>query len=229
MLATLGRPFPTRLFSFSSSLSKLGPPAGRSRATSSSSSTWSSPCKPGHDPSSWPEEEELLVYPQDDPIVQQLLRLRPTLKAIPSATSENKEIRWHLVRKGLQADSLTLEPHYLGKKKLSDEETATIWEKSIQRRLGERILLPGSPGPGTEGYYSGCARLQLEVAAALRAVEMASYISRAYQRTFSTPEKVEKSDDSPVTVADFAVQAVVLDYLHRLVRPCPCFFITRPS
>ena len=54
-----------------------------------------------------------------------------------------------------------------------------------------------------------------EMRAACEAVRLASMICVETQRTLTSAEKVSKSDDSPVTVADFAAQALVTYVLEK--------------
>jgi len=57
------------------------------------------------------------------------------------------------------------------------------------------------------------------LAAAREAVAKASVICRAVQRDLSAIRSITKDDKSPVTVADFAAQAVVADILRRHLGP----------
>ena len=56
-----------------------------------------------------------------------------------------------------------------------------------------------------------------ELAAAVDAVRAAARVCRAVQARLVTAETLEKKDKSPVTVADFASQAIVC---AKLWRPC---------
>lgn len=51
--------------------------------------------------------------------------------------------------------------------------------------------------------------------AACEAVQLASELCRETQAVLASNERVQKQDDSPVTVADFAAQAVVSYWLLR--------------
>lgn len=55
---------------------------------------------------------------------------------------------------------------------------------------------------------------QLERSEAVRAVAIANALARRVQRTFEAGSALSKADSSPVTVADFAVQALVVHRLH---------------
>jgi 3'(2'), 5'-bisphosphate nucleotidase len=57
----------------------------------------------------------------------------------------------------------------------------------------------------------------VELDAAIRAVRRATQASRAVQQRLISPETIEKKDKSPVTVADFASQAVVAATLAELL------------
>ena len=59
------------------------------------------------------------------------------------------------------------------------------------------------------GAYDG------ELAAGIEAVRAAARVCRAVQRRLVTAESLEKQDKSPVTVADFASQAIVCERLER--------------
>ena len=58
------------------------------------------------------------------------------------------------------------------------------------------------------------ARLSEEVAVAMQAVRLAARVCQAVQKSISR-DAIEKKDKSPVTVADFASQAVVCRALHE--------------
>ena len=51
--------------------------------------------------------------------------------------------------------------------------------------------------------------------AACEAVKLASELCRETQAVLASNERVQKQDDSPVTVADFAAQAIVSYWLLR--------------
>lgn len=58
-------------------------------------------------------------------------------------------------------------------------------------------------------------RYHRELLAAHHAVRQASIVTRAVQRSLSAEHRIRKPDDSPVTIADFAAQGVVLHELRR--------------
>jgi 3'(2'), 5'-bisphosphate nucleotidase len=59
-----------------------------------------------------------------------------------------------------------------------------------------------------------------ELAVALDAVHRASTVTAAIQHHLSIGQRLTKSDDSPVTVADFAAQAVVCSLLREALPEC---------
>jgi len=60
-----------------------------------------------------------------------------------------------------------------------------------------------------------------DLAAAIEAVRAASRVCREVQRRLVSAETLEKKDKSPVTVADFASQAVISRYLTAMAEECP--------
>ncbi len=59
-----------------------------------------------------------------------------------------------------------------------------------------------------------------ELSTALAAVHLASMVTAAIQHHLTGGQRLTKSDDSPVTVADFAAQAVVCDVLRAALPGC---------
>ncbi|KAF5832069.1 hypothetical protein DUNSADRAFT_12182 [Dunaliella salina] len=76
-----------------------------------------------------------------------------------------------------------------------------------------RISLPmasaAQQAPLSQAKYSA------ELAAAADAVRLASRVCETVQKDLAESEKADKQDDSPVTVADYAAQAVVAWSLSR--------------
>lgn len=140
----------------------------------------------------------------------------------------NNAIVWSMHRDGVQLDCIELEDMYLGKKKYSDAETAEKWAEMLQKRA-TALLSPCSQPPFGDG-----GDLQMELNAAIAAVQRASFMSRSIQRKVLFAESNDESertgaptvggkftgsickeDKSPVTIADFAVQAIVIDALSN--------------
>lgn len=81
---------------------------------------------------------------------------------------------------------------------------------SIRRRRRAKMT-PRAAQTIVDGYPK-------EMTHAARAVQLAGSLCRKVQFALQRGEKVSKSDDSPVTVADFAAQAVIS---YALARECP--------
>ena len=125
---------------------------------------------------------------------------------------------WTSYRNGIQLDSLVLEDQYLGKLKYSDKETAQIWIDSIKARLVAKLSPDSLHAP-----------LSHELDVAIDVVQRAAYVIRSLQQILlnpasqhpinqileTTPHSISssKTDNTPVTVADFAIQALVIDTL----------------
>lgn len=163
------------------------------------------------------QSKEYIMVPRNSQIslntVEKLCKKRPNVIILPVDALDGKikpmdEIRWLLFRNGLNIDSTVLESHHLGKVALSEEETAQQWHINIERRsaLLQRPLNLGDGG-----------RYQSELNAAIAIVQRASYASRSLQQRSNilTKGAVNKLDTSPVTVADFSVQAIVINALHK--------------
>jgi 3'-phosphoadenosine 5'-phosphosulfate (PAPS) 3'-phosphatase len=120
---------------------------------------------------------------------------------------------WTSYRGDLQIDSTILEPFYLGRKKSSDEETAVQWRLQTQRRL--ELFDAARPTTTTDGTKLGDGgKFQAELNEAISIVQFTSHLSRSLQhKFFAGTEAVSKGDRSPVTIADFAVQALILERL----------------
>ena len=58
---------------------------------------------------------------------------------------------------------------------------------------------------------------EAELSAAIGAVRAAARVCRSVQKRLATAEALEKKDKSPVTVADFASQAIVCERLMRVL------------
>ena len=56
---------------------------------------------------------------------------------------------------------------------------------------------------------------QLELKTGMEAVRAAANVCRAVQANLITADTLEKKDKSPVTVADFAAQAIVCSHLLK--------------
>lgn len=108
----------------------------------------------------------------------------------------------------MQLDCTPLEEMYLGRQKLNEKETAEKWNELLTQR---RTVLCDSADSIDMNLGDG-GKLQEELNQAIAAVHRASFMSRSLQKNFLS---INKNDNSPVTIADFAVQALIIDALHR--------------
>jgi 3'(2'), 5'-bisphosphate nucleotidase len=151
---------------------------------------------------------------------------RPQLSCIPSVDHPNSYVTWFRHNGDLQLDSTKLEDYWLGTKHAQDSEIVQKWITI----LDERNLFMDPQGPSNSLQtlpedacdiqivrhfdLSSGKSLGLELEVAIAAVQRASFMSRSLQSSLSkTTETASKSDYSPVTIADFAVQALVIDAL----------------
>lgn len=136
-----------------------------------------------------------------------LSALRPGLCVVvqPMGT---KSLTWSLnsPASNIQLDCTAMEKMYLGRTKLGQEETAGKWNEIIAHRRANLFDVGGSKMNMGDG-----GSLQAELNTAMAAVHRASFMSRSLQKNF---QSISKDDKSPVTIADFAVQALVIDKLR---------------
>jgi len=102
-----------------------------------------------------------------------------------------------------------LEDLYSGKARLSDEDTAFSWNGMIHSKMNSVYNHKVSFGDG--------GALQSELDSAVSIVQRASYMTRSLQNALkgSSSSSTSKEDHSPVTVADFAAQALIVSYLSE--------------
>jgi len=125
-------------------------------------------------------------------------------------------VMWTAFRNGIQLDGTELEDQYLGSVQSSVSDTVAAWERAI---ISRQILHHVQPSTG----------YKVELDVSIRAVQQAAFVIRSLQRILldpaeehpikhalrSTSDSVSssKTDKTPVTVADFAVQALIIDAL----------------
>jgi len=125
---------------------------------------------------------------------------------------------WTLHRNGIHLDSLVLEDQFLGNLKYSDTETSQIWINNIKARLVPKLRSAPPHAP-----------LSHELDVAIDAVQRAAHVIRSLQQILLNPKSQHpinrileasphsisssKTDNTPVTVADFAIQALIIDSL----------------
>ena len=134
----------------------------------------------------------------------------------------------------IQLDCIELPDFYIsGKNQLTVEETVEKWNKNIEIRL--QSLQKQSVTTSSIDSNSNCNKnnnnhdLSNELQHALDVVKLVSFMSRSLQlnligrpqssSSFSSSSKasatINKNDKSPVTIADFAVQALIIDRLSH--------------
>ena len=158
--------------------------------------------------------QEMLVCNEDmmrSPEVQELLRRRIVFAVAKESTAFAQakfSCLWTAHRGPIHLESAELEMHFMGRHQLPVNETVDLWEKKLGRLLQSQEREPALVCGGS--YHK-------ELNTAYDAVHRASYISRSLQRVLlAEGNAVSKDDRSPVTVADFAVQALVLADLARV-------------
>lgn len=146
------------------------------------------------------------------PEIKELLRRRAALAVSKESTDfvqAKFNCLWTAHRGPIQLESTELELHFLGRHQLPTIETVDLWEKKLARLL--------QAGEEREPVLACGGSYHRELNTAYDAVHRASYISRSLQRVLlAQGNAVSKDDKSPVTVADFVVQALVLSDLARV-------------
>jgi len=175
-----------------------------------------------------PGAVEYATYGGGDPDVvsalQQLTAKRGCKLLVGVGGGNEDTVTWSAHRNHLQLDCTVLEPMFLGKHQLSVAETAQKWDDVLSARMNllnthARVgatTAVANPLPLGDG-----GKFQTELNTALAAVHKASFMSRSLQRSLlrgaaaAAAGSVSKNDNSPVTIADFAVQALVLHALSE--------------
>eukprot|EP01041_Mallomonas_annulata_P001072 gene1072-2100_t len=158
--------------------------------------------------------EMILTNIPDDSLLKKLASTRSIVvnKISESVNGQKNQAYWTVHSGGLQLDGTFLEPYFLGGKPLSDEETIEQWKSTIENRLQiiKKMKLPGGFVNPTQVYLND------EVNAGIAAVTKASQMSRSIQRNLISRGGVLKEDKSPVTIADFAVQTLIINDILSL-------------
>jgi hypothetical protein len=135
-----------------------------------------------------------------------LKSIRPQLQLVTSISTNfggKEDSTWALLRDGMQLDATTLEDQYVGKRPLPPKAAAEIWNKHSEERLHGKV-----------NAYIQCGGIyESEVNAAIRVVHRATNVVRSLQSKL-VGGGISKADSTPVTIADLAIQALVLDTLH---------------
>ena len=142
------------------------------------------------------------------------------LWSLHKITRDSEELPYSKAMLGdaVQMDCHVIEEMYIGRDKLSNDDTVQKWNDLLDRRKNLFTVIDTGnldvPKMGDGGKY------QNELDVALLAVQRASFLSRSLQLSLLKDRKsndgvaVSKEDNSPVTVADFAVQALVLEAIR---------------
>jgi hypothetical protein len=153
--------------------------------------------------------------------LQELSKTRPQLRCIKNEDLPSDSVEWSAFRNGIQLDCMILESYWLGKYEYTPIDVAVKWSETIESRysLSASAL---STGVLTDRLleslisFGDGGTLQRELDVAVVAVQAASFMSRSMQANLiSGNVAISKDDKTPVTIADFACQAVVIDALSR--------------
>lgn len=196
--------------------------------SSSSVSSYSSPLSEYIFSSINEEDDNLLkLFPRSNIVL---------LSNLNNNNNENEKIRiWTAFREGIQLDCIPLPDYFIsGKQPLSSSEVHEKWKNLMRNRLSN--LNPSSSSLVDDNNDSTTTasetKLSSELKQAQNIVRLASFVSRTLQCTIlkrsvsitSTNNRsgdntvgvsLDKEDSSPVTVADFTVQALIIDRLSR--------------
>lgn len=169
-----------------------------------------------HSVNKW--REVIISNRPDDECIKQMKLRRPEVEIIKALDVSDKNVwaYWtlHSVDNKLQLDGCFLEPYFLGSKEFTIAETVEQWYAIINNRVNfnhEEFDLSSGHLFST---FNG--RFQDELNSCIRAVTLASHVTRSLQNRFQfTQGGSVKDDDSPVTIADFSAQALIIDWLSR--------------
>ena len=151
--------------------------------------------------------------------LKDLSLIRPTLQCMKIENLPSDSAVWSVYRNGIQLDNTILESYWLGKYEYTTLEVAAKWLEAIETRsrLSSAVLSSASSSslaPLVSFGDGGAFQNELDVAVV--AVQAASYMSRSLQTNLLRENmSISKDDRSPVTIADFACQAIVIDALSR--------------
>lgn len=144
--------------------------------------------------------------------VSALAALRPQVQVVQGSAVSPSGVMWSAHSRHLQMDCTSLEEMYLGRQKLGVDETASHWNNVISHRSSVLGMQQAASPLNLNVNLGDGGSLQKELNNAIVAVHRASFMSRSLQKTFIS---IGKDDRSPVTIADFAVQALIIDLLKQ--------------
>lgn len=176
-------------------------------------------------------DRELIIYDSSDgegvsiDVLKKLGVVRGNIELVDNRKLERPlglkrgSALWSLHKGDLQLDCIDIEEMYLGRHKLGDEETVSKWGEIIDARRHLFASTDKVPETGLAAIPLGDGGdLQQELDTAIRAIQRASFLSRSLQQSLILSKlgkddcnSLSKDDRSPVTLADYAVQALVID------------------
>lgn len=111
-------------------------------------------------------------------------------------------------------DSYLLERPYLGKNPYNMQDTITKWIRLIEER--QNIVRLGSKFADSFLVKSGEEPLRSELNLIISLLQRISYVIKSYQdRLLSNLHHQLKSDSTVVTIADYAIQAILIAKIHQ--------------
>jgi hypothetical protein len=185
--------------------------------------------------------EQAIVSHQTSSSVLNLQQLRPGLRIYDlqgesnvSGSSHSYSPYWVSYRRGIQLDCCQLDEslssssyHMLPPEK----ELAFSWDSALYNRI--RHLVEGEHQPTPHQLNRHSNKYYNELSAALCAVHRSSFVARSLQHILvgckgphsateanatleqTSQRSIAKPDSTPVTIADFVVQALIIDVLSR--------------
>jgi hypothetical protein len=124
---------------------------------------------------------------------------------------------WARFSSELQLDCVDLPDYFIsGKRPLTLAETIAKWNTLLNNRIyavnDNPLTSHRHMTPSASTFTSPLAD---ELREALSITTLSSYVSRSLQTSLLKLGFISKHDSTPVTIADFTVQALVIDHLHR--------------
>lgn len=161
--------------------------------------------------------EVVLTNLPDDDYIKLLKLRRPKIEVFK--VENDTATFWaywslHSIDSKLQIDGTQLEQYFLGSKPFTVLETVEQWNTVLSGRKKFNQKELDLSGRVLFSTYEG--RFQNELNSCIRAVTLASQVTRSLQKKFQfAGEGSLKEDDSPVTIADFSAQALIIDWLSQ--------------
>ena len=99
-------------------------------------------------------------------------------------------ILWVARRNGLQIDSLPLDEIYLGKKKLSNDDTVRQWNDFLTGRVELLDTILSTTEGNWSNHLGDGGPLQKELDSAIAIVQRASFVARSLQRVLLSEQSM---------------------------------------